>query len=229
MNSLAARILLAVCLFALLGSAAIFALSSPRWDPPPPLRTEVALSALEELLDAPVSNVDADIIAARPLLSASRRPPVAPVAEVPVPEPQTEPFPENVQLLGTYGAGGSLGVIVSQDDKAARVAVGSNWSGWKLQSVGADGASAFFVSDQGGAHVLRLRRQPQQGDLVYSPAERVQAAQRRGRQGSAPESGWREPRGDDSAQPSSDGDDRSRGPASADPRRRTQDAVRSAR
>src|SRR5690606_1077619 len=73
-------------------------------------------------------------------------------------------------LVGIFGAGSDAGVIVSQDGKASRVRVGAQWSGWTLRSVDPARSAATFSARGRGTHEWQLKRQPQQGAMVYQPS-----------------------------------------------------------
>lgn len=167
----ARTLLLIVCAASALGIAAILAISDSQWSAPQAQRPDLA--PMPGMEDAPpeVAAMSLDLIAQRPLFTQGRRPYVAPVAvqagAEPEPEPVSEPFPD-AELLGVFGSGRAAGVLLRHGPTTARVAVDAEWSGWSLQSVDTQSSSAVFVS-RGEEHVLMLKRQPQQGALVFVP------------------------------------------------------------
>ncbi len=78
----------------------------------------------------------------RPLFSASRRPPPAPVAavqaiEAPPPAPPAEPEKPQITLVGVvHGAAVDLGVFTDSTGKLLRLRIGQEDNGWIVRSIG---------------------------------------------------------------------------------------------
>ena len=89
----------------------------------------------------------------RPLLWAARRPFVAPVSVPVVKAPEPKPF-KGFQLVGLFGNGDSVGVIVSLKGKTQRMRPGETFGEWKLKSVGANDA-VFSSGSQEETLVLK--------------------------------------------------------------------------
>ena len=90
----------------------------------------------------------------RPLLWAARRPFVAPVAVPVVKATKPKPF-EGFQLVGLFGTGDSVSVIVSLKGKTQRMRLGESFDEWKLTSVGANDA-VFTSGSQEETLVLKV-------------------------------------------------------------------------
>lgn len=114
----------------------------------------------EKALDLPINGVlDLEIVDtyARPLFSDTRRPfvarPIEPVenpeAEVPPEQAQAHELPRNLRLLGVNMFGGSLTVLVrNQETEETRwLKTGEEFAGWILSGANADGAH-FSCRDQ---------------------------------------------------------------------------------
>lgn len=90
----------------------------------------------------------------RPLLWAARRPFVAPVSVPVVKAPEPKPF-KGFQLVGLFGNGDSVSVIVSLKGKTQRMRPGETFGEWKLKSVGANDA-VFTSGSQEETLVLKV-------------------------------------------------------------------------
>ena len=102
----------------------------------------------------------------RPLLWAARRPFVAPVFVPVVKAPERKPF-KGFQLVGLFGNGDSVGVIVSLKDKTQRMRPGETFGEWKLKSVGANDA-VFISGSQEETLVLKVApiAPPDKGEIA---------------------------------------------------------------
>lgn len=159
------------------GTVAILALVPSSWEAPQPQLPELSGVSLAALADEEASVIDFGQVAARPLFIAGRRPWIEPAAVAKGdPEPEPDPFPE-ADLVGIFGSGGDAGVIVSMDGEASRVRVGAEWSGWTLRAVDPGGLSATFEASGRRSHELKLKRQPQQGAMVFQAAQPEAAAE----------------------------------------------------
>lgn len=135
-----------------------------RISPPPqvPQQTNKRTSGANPLWAVPLATLSNT--RARPIFSASRRPPPAAVAAEPVARtpPPSSPRAERPQLslVGTVvGDDASLGVFIDPASQAAlRLKIGDDFQGWKLQSVRSrevtltlDGQTAVLSLPQPGA------------------------------------------------------------------------------
>ena len=90
----------------------------------------------------------------RPIFSSSRRPPVPPVASIPVAKPAAvapkpkDPERPQLSLIGTVASGHErFGIFLDGSTKAAlRLRMGEDYQGWKLRSV--QGREAILEKDQ---------------------------------------------------------------------------------
>ena len=169
MTSPALRLLLLICVACLLGIGTVMVLVDSRWTAP--------AAQIPELTSVPAKSLVAGIgrmgplthTGQRPIFLASRRPYVPPVAVAQSdPNPGPDPF-AGAELLGLFGSGAQAGVILRHEGKTARVGVGAHWSGWELKEVDPRSIRATFSSRDGADHVLRLKRQPQQGEKIFVP------------------------------------------------------------
>lgn len=167
------RILLLSCIACVAAIAAIPLVVPDRWDVPEMVQPDLDALVPPKSLFMPGREFVFQHAIDRPLFVAGRRPPAPPtVAEATEPEP--EPFPK-ADLLGVFGSGASKGVILMHEGKATRVQLGANWSGWNLTAVDPKSSTAVFSAPRRGQHTLQLRRQPQQGAMVYVPESVLEA------------------------------------------------------
>lgn len=155
MAPIARRILIA-CAVVALGVFALVALADRAWVPPEPNPVDAStfdVAAIERTLRVPAQLEE---IAARPLFSASRRPPppAAPAPEVSAP---AEPI-QDAKVLGLFGRQGAWGAILSINGKVTRVGPGQKVGQWALVRV--DGNNIVFDNGAGARTTLKFVHLP---------------------------------------------------------------------
>jgi hypothetical protein len=107
-----------------------------------------SLQVLRSLpLDA-VTTEQSTEIRNRPLFWPTRRP-AAPVAvDTAAPVSEKQQASNELKLLGVFGAGDTIGIIVRVKDSTRRIRLGEEVSGWKLKSVEESGAVVVSGSRQ---------------------------------------------------------------------------------
>lgn len=176
----AVLLLVALLLWLTLGLLRLLVGAGP--EPLLPADDSLAVQALE--LEPSLANEDATAILQRPLFWESRRPLAPQVAATSTPESTVVQNLDGVTLHGVFGAGDSLGLIVSVNGVQSRVATGGSVKGWRFTEY-SDGTAKF---ERGG-------RQATLPLAMAVPSVSIAAARRRD---------TAEPTADDSGQKVSD-------------------------
>jgi len=124
--------------------------SRRHWSEPAPLAPAIA----ENVADAPAEPAEVSRFREtleRPLFLASRRP--GPKKDA-AGEAQEAVELRDVKLLGTYGAGGKGGIIISRGGKVERVPVGASIGQWKV--AGGEGRGAALERANGERRTIDL-------------------------------------------------------------------------
>jgi hypothetical protein len=146
------------------GAARLALLSKPEAVLPAADSLQVTASFVRNTLTAE----QAREIVSRPLLWPERKP-VAEVVKVPdTAAPKKEEF-KGFKLIGLFGAGDSIGIIVRAKDKTQRLHVGEELNGWKLTSVGVRQAVFSAGSKQ---ETLTLQPEHTNADVGHKRSER---------------------------------------------------------
>lgn len=170
MMSTWSRILLGVAVVLGLSILALLLLGSRSWEEPAAHQVDAGLFTLAEPVRKLAAIDNGDEIAARPLFSATRRPPVAEAtAETAAP---AEPI-EGAQVHGLFGREGAWGVIVSLKGQVSRLHPGEQLGPWTLRRI--DGQDVEFMNEAGERAVLQMRPLPVAAPPVAPPAEKNRA------------------------------------------------------
>lgn len=110
------------------------------------LPTADSLEVIQSLGPEAVSAQQSNEIRNRPLLWPERRP-VEAIVEVAETQKAGQQSLKGVKLLGVFGEGDSVGIIVLVKDKTSRIRLGEEVTGWKLESVAS--YEAVFTSGTG--------------------------------------------------------------------------------
>jgi len=153
---LAAVLLAMVLCLQLLYSGARLALLAP---PEAVAPAADALTVREIRSLSGLSSQQSDAIRARPLFWESRRPIATQVVKADAGAAKEKAGKmKDIKLLGVFGGGDTVGIIVRVKDKKRRVLVGEEIDGWTLQS--ADANEVVFT---GGGRTQTLRLKAGQG------------------------------------------------------------------
>jgi hypothetical protein len=146
------RNLLALCVTVVAAIAALWFTSDKVWTPPESRPIDSSLFDVPAIDYKHVAGEALAEISARPIFSATRRPPPPePVAEA---ENEPDPF-ANVKVLGLFGSGGEGGVILQIDGRSKRVRHGEKLGSWVLRGV--NGMSAQFTGPGGTQKNVEMR------------------------------------------------------------------------
>lgn len=146
------RNLLVLCVLAAAGIAALWLTGDKTWTPPGSRPIDSSLFDVPAIDYKHVAGEAFAEISARPIFSATRRPPPPePVAEA---ENEPDPF-ANVKVLGLFGSGGEGGVILQIDGRSKRVRHGEKLGSWVLHGV--NGMSAQFIGSNGTQKNVEMR------------------------------------------------------------------------